>query len=163
MYFTSTSIHESLTRIYFCFLEEFIGEKLLTALLAILLVIKLISVKFLFLLPMVMGAAAAKKLILKLVLFVFPFLSHIFKLCPYVPHGIKFHQHKHLIKHFHHVPPHPHHPPHDGGIEIIAPHSDGPPSLHHHLDHRLPEPEFSYNPHEDDLQFYSDGPSYTHE
>lgn len=148
----------------FFFSEEFIGEKLLTALLAILLVIKLISVKFLFLLPMVIGAAAAKKLIIKIVLFVFPFLHHIFKFCPYVPHGVKHHHHKHFIKHFHHVPHHPHHHSHhDDGIEVIAPHSSGPPSLHHHLDHKIPEVHSSYNPHEDDLEFYSDGPSYTHE
>lgn len=131
------------------------------ALLAILLVIKLLSVKFLFFLPMVMGVAAAKKLLMKMVFFVFPFLHHVFKLCPYVPHGTKYHHHKHFIKHIHDVPHHGHH--HHGGVEVIAPHANGPPSLHHHLDHDHKEHHPYYNPDEEDLQFYSDGPSYGHE
>lgn len=112
----------------FSFSEEFISERLAWALLAILLVIKLLAVKVLFILPTILGVAAAKKLILKVVLFLFPFLHHLFKLCAYTPYGAKHHIHKHQISHIHEIA-HGHHKPHyhHGGVEVISPHSGGPP------------------------------------
>lgn len=112
---------------FFYFAEEFISERLAWALLAILLVIKLLAVKVLFILPTILGVAAAKKIILKVLLFLFPFLHHLFKLCAYTPYGAKHHIHKHQIAHIHEVA-HGHHPPHyQHGVEVIAPHADGPP------------------------------------
>ncbi|XP_044754622.1 uncharacterized protein LOC123313705 [Coccinella septempunctata] len=151
-------------RIFFKKLKKKISQKLLYALLAILVVIKLLAVKFLFFLPMLMGVAAAKKLLIKILFFVFPAIKHLFKLCPYVPHGTKFHHHKHQIAHIHHlggIHHHPHHH-HDDGIEIIHPHADGPPvlagsSLHHYVDIEPPHSP-SYKPHEHDLEYYSGGP-----
>ncbi|XP_031349574.1 uncharacterized protein LOC116175549 [Photinus pyralis] len=109
-------------RIFFKKIKKFIGEKLMHALLAIVLVIALLLIKFLFFLPLVAGVAVAKKVLVKILLFFFPFLSHLFKLCPYVDHTnslTKFHHHHHQISHLHHVPPlhhhlpTEHHPPHD--------------------------------------------------
>lgn len=112
---------------FLVFSEEFISERLAWALLAILLVIKLLAVKVLFILPTLLGVAAAKKLILKVLLFLFPFLHHLFKLCAYTPYGAKHHIHKHQISHIHEVA-HGHHKPHyPHGVEVIAPHADGPP------------------------------------
>lgn len=156
--------------------EKYITDKLLYALLAILLVIKLLAVKFLFLMPMMIGMAAAKKLLIKVLLFLFPALHHVFNLCQYVPHGTKFHHHKHQIKHLHHVPHFPHHhipPPHKHkfrppghhhheSVEVIAPHAGGPPSLHHFNKHEPPHKPF-YHPHEQDLGYFSDGPSLSHQ
>ncbi|CAH0555708.1 unnamed protein product [Brassicogethes aeneus] len=145
-------------------IKKFLGERLMYALMAILMVIKLLAVKFLFVLPAVMGVAAAKKLIFKLLLFVFPALHHLFKWCAYVPHGTKFHHHKHHIQHYHHVPPghghghgHGHH-----GVEVIAPHSDGPP-VHTPIDtykHETLGPfKHWFNPEETgELQYNSGGP-----
>lgn len=150
-------------RIFLKKIKKKISQKLLYALLAVLVVIKLLAVKFLFFLPMLMGVAAAKKLLIKILFFVFPAIKHLFKLCPYVPHGTKYHHHKHQIAHIHHlggVHHHPHH--HDDGIEIIHPHADGPPilggsSLHHFVDIDPPHSP-SYKPHEHDLEYYSGGP-----
>ncbi|XP_019870366.2 uncharacterized protein LOC109598904 [Aethina tumida] len=140
-------------------IKKFLGERLMYALMAILMVIKLLAVKFMFILPAVMGVAAAKKLIFKLLLFVFPALHHLFKWCAYVPHTTKFHHHKHHIQHYHHVGPHDH-----GHVEVIAPHSDGPPALHHSFDtHDPPGPyKHYYNPEEDqELQWASQGPAFS--
>lgn len=55
---------------------------------------------------MLIGATAAKKLILKFLLFLFPALSHIFKLCSYYHsnyHTKNYHHHHHSIKHLHAV------------------------------------------------------------
>ncbi|XP_060528314.1 uncharacterized protein LOC132703206 [Cylas formicarius] len=113
-------------------IRKFITERLLYALLAILLVIKLLAVKFLFLLPLIVGAATAKKLLLKILLFIFPALHHLFKFCAYYPIQAKYHHHKHLISHIHEFPHHHHHPHHDEGVEVVAPHEYGPPVHHHH-------------------------------
>lgn len=113
------------------FSGKFISERLIYALLAILLVIKLLAVKILFVLPTIVGVAAAKKLILKVLLFLFPALHHLFKLCAYVPHGAKHHIHKHQISHIHELSHHPHHYgshyKRNGYVEVNA--SQGP-SLH---------------------------------
>lgn len=87
-----------------------------------------------FLAPVVMGAAAAKQLLVKVILFVFPFVSYFFKLCPYYKHT-KYHHHQHHIKHIHHVPP----------------------SLHHTIDIEHPLP--SQHTHDDSIGYYTDGPS----
>lgn len=108
----------------FFFSGEFISERLIYAFLAILLVIKLLAVKIIFILPTILGVAAAKKLILKVLLFLFPALHHLFKLCAYVPHGAKHHIHKHQVSHIHEIDHHPHyHGPHykrNGHIEADA-------------------------------------------
>ncbi|KRT83843.1 hypothetical protein AMK59_3408 [Oryctes borbonicus] len=122
-------------RIFFKKIKKFISNKLIVALLAILLVIKLIAVKFLFFMPMLVGAAAAKKLLLKVLLFLFPALSHLFKLCQYYS-PTKYHHHQHHIKHFHHL------------SQI--------PSLHHTVELDHPPPGHGYDDHTFD--YYSEGP-----
>ncbi|XP_018575223.1 uncharacterized protein LOC108914016 [Anoplophora glabripennis] len=95
-------------RLFFKRIRKFISQRLIYALLAILLVIKLLAVKVLFVLPTIVGVAAAKKLLLKVLLFLFPALHHLFKLCAYVPYGAKHHIHKHQISHIHEISQHPH-------------------------------------------------------
>ncbi|EFA10563.1 uncharacterized protein Osi17 [Tribolium castaneum] len=159
-------------------LKNFISEKLIYALLAILLVIKLLAAKFMFFMPMAVGAVTAKKLLIKVLLFLFPALHHFFKLCAYVPHGTKYHHHKHHISHIHHVAPHKHHHhghhhphPHDS-VEVIHPHAEGPPvvegpwhhggaSLHHSIEIEEPHKTY-YKPHEQELEYYSGGPHLSH-
>jgi hypothetical protein len=159
-------------------IKNYISEKLIYALMAILLVIKLLAAKFMFFLPMMVGAVTAKKLLIKVLLFLFPALHHLFKLCSYVPHGTKFHHHKHHISHVHHIGHphkhhhHSHHKPHDS-LEIIHPHGEGPPSLgddvhwhgspslHHSVDIEEPHKPL-YNPHEQELEYYSGGPHLSH-
>ncbi|CAG9860640.1 unnamed protein product [Phyllotreta striolata] len=115
-------------RIFFNKIGKFISERLVLALLAILLVIKLLAVKFLFILPSMMGVVAAKKLIVKVLLFLFPFLHHLFKLCAYTPYGAKHHIHKHQIAHIHQVAAgHHHHKPY---------YLDKPPSDSYHFSHK---------------------------
>ncbi|XP_063919197.1 uncharacterized protein LOC135134447 [Zophobas morio] len=163
-------------------IKKFISEKLIYALMAILLIIKLLAAKFMFLMPMMVGAVTAKKLLIKVLLFLFPALHHLFKLCAYVPHGTKFHHHKHHIQHFHHLShSKPHHHHHHGGdhhhdhgphdsIEVIHPHADGPPVLaggqwhgHGHHTLELEEPHKPlYKPHEQELEYFSGGPSLSH-
>ncbi|XP_017770617.1 PREDICTED: uncharacterized protein LOC108558269 [Nicrophorus vespilloides] len=126
---------------FFKKIKKFISGKLVMALMAILLVIKLISVKFMFFLPMVMGVAAAKKLLLKVLLFLFPVLGHLFKLCPYYS-PTKFHHHHHQISHLHHLP---HGPSLHGGIE---------------LDHPPPGWEEKHQHQSEDFGYYSDGASF---
>lgn len=87
-------------------LEKNIQKKLLLALVGIILVIKIIKIKLFWLLPMLVGANAAKKLLLKVLLFLFPALAHIFKLCSYYHesyHKTNFHHHHHQINHHHTV------------------------------------------------------------
>nr|XP_022918323.1 uncharacterized protein LOC111427417 [Onthophagus taurus] len=135
-------------RIFFKKIKKFITNRLLFALLAIVLVIKLVAVKFLFFLPLVMGVAAAKKLFLKILLFFFPLLSHVFKLCPYYS-PTKLHHHQHHISHIHHLS-HLHSDPH--GIELDHP----PPGYGHDA-----EFEHDHHNHHSDHQFdyYADGAS----
>lgn len=86
--------------------EKFIKNKLLLSFLAIVLVIKLIKIKIFWVLPLIVGVTAAKKLLLKFVLFLFPALSHLFKLCSYYHKNYqetKYHHHHHQINHLHTV------------------------------------------------------------
>jgi hypothetical protein len=80
---------------------RFIQNRLLSALLALLLIIKLIKVKFLFVIPFLFGVGTAKKLFLKLLLFFIPAFAHIFKLCSSYytsSHGTKYHHHHHQVR-----------------------------------------------------------------
>ncbi|KOC70936.1 hypothetical protein WH47_04922 [Habropoda laboriosa] len=90
-------------------IKKFIQNKLLTSLLALLLIIKLIKVKFMFIIPFLFGVGTAKKLFLKLLLFFIPAFAHVFKLCSsfYTAHSTKFHHHHHQIAHHHHHVPVP--------------------------------------------------------
>ncbi|CAK9807950.1 hypothetical protein ANTQUA_LOCUS5399 [Anthophora quadrimaculata] len=90
-------------------IRKFIQNKLLTSLLALLLIIKLIKVKFMFIIPFLFGVGTAKKLFLKLLLFFIPAFAHVFKLCSsfYSAHSTKFHHHHHQIAHHHHHVPVP--------------------------------------------------------
>lgn len=73
-------------------------KKLLTSFLALLLIIKLIKIKLMYVLPVIMGVNAAKKLLLKTLLFLFPPLVHLFKLCTYYhAHASKLHFHHHKV------------------------------------------------------------------
>ena len=80
-------------------LGKFIQNKLLTSLLALLIIIKLIKVKFMFVIPFLFGVGAAKKLFLKLLLFFIPAFAHVFKLCSsyYSSHNTKYHHHHHQV------------------------------------------------------------------
>lgn len=85
--------------VFFYFVEKFLQNKLLTAFLALLLIIKLIKVKFMFIIPFLFGVGAAKKLFLKLVLFFIPAFAHIFKLCSsYYSSHAKYHHHHHQVR-----------------------------------------------------------------
>lgn len=72
----------------------------MTSFLALLLIIKLIKVKFMFVIPFLFGVGTAKKLFLKLLLFFIPAFAHIFKLCSsyYSSHATKFHHHHHQVR-----------------------------------------------------------------
>ncbi|XP_065221690.1 uncharacterized protein Osi17 isoform X2 [Planococcus citri] len=103
------------------YIHKMFKKKLLTSFLALLLIIKLIKIKLMYVLPVIIGVNAAKKLLLKVLLFLFPPLTHLFKLCTfYHAHAAKLHYHHHKIKHHHHhikvpvpVPvPVPSHKPH---------------------------------------------------
>lgn len=74
--------------------------------LALILIIKLIKIKIFWILPLIVGVGAAKKLLLKFILFLFPALTHLFKLCSYYHknyHDTKYHHHHHQINHLHTV------------------------------------------------------------
>ncbi|XP_076629838.1 DUF1676 domain-containing protein Osi17 [Colletes latitarsis] len=90
-------------------LRKFIQNKLLTSFLALLLIIKLIKLKFMFVIPFLFGVGTAKKLFLKLLLFFIPAFAHVFKLCSsyYSAHSTKYHHHHHQIAHHHHHVPVP--------------------------------------------------------
>ncbi|XP_014600031.1 PREDICTED: uncharacterized protein LOC106784714 isoform X1 [Polistes canadensis] len=90
-------------------IKKFIQNKLIFSFIALILIIKLIKVKFLFVIPFLFGVGAAKKLFLKLLLFLIPPFAHIFKLCSsfYTSHGPKYHHHHHQIAHHHHHVPVP--------------------------------------------------------
>lgn len=88
--------------------EKIFKNKLLLGFLAVVFVIKLIKIKLLWLLPFLIGYGAAKKLVLKVLLFFFPALAHIFKLCSWYHHNYhhgstKLHHHNHHISHTHTV------------------------------------------------------------
>lgn len=86
--------------------EKLFKSKLLLSFLAIVLVIKLIKIKIFWILPLIVGVGAAKKLLLKFILFLFPALSHLFKLCSYYHKNYqdtKYHHHHHQINHLHTV------------------------------------------------------------
>ncbi|KAJ4450965.1 hypothetical protein ANN_02400 [Periplaneta americana] len=71
-------------------------KKLMMAFFALMMVIKMIKVKLMFLLPMLLGVGTAKKIFLKLLLFVFPAFAHIFKFCAYYHAAhTKYHHHHH--------------------------------------------------------------------
>ncbi|XP_061501755.1 uncharacterized protein LOC1272839 isoform X2 [Anopheles gambiae] len=98
-------------RILFKKIKKFFQNKLLLAFLAIVLIIKIIKIKVMWLLPLMVGVGTAKKLVLKFLLFLFPALSHIFKLCSYYHasyHKPNFHHHQHHINHLHTFYPHNH-------------------------------------------------------
>ncbi|XP_014475672.1 PREDICTED: uncharacterized protein LOC106744993 [Dinoponera quadriceps] len=124
-------------------IKKFIQNKLLTSFLALLLIIKLIKVKFMFVIPFLFGVGTAKKLFLKLLLFFIPAFAHIFKLCSsyYSSHSTKFHHHHHQIAHHHHHVPvpvpvptyydHHHHHPHHENDDF-----DGYDYAHPHIQYR---------------------------
>ncbi|XP_050685145.1 uncharacterized protein LOC126979714 [Leptidea sinapis] len=134
---------------FFHKIKKYIKKKLVMAALAIILVVKLIALKLIFVLPVILGVTTAKKMFLKLLLFIFPALSHIFKLCSWYHqnyHTTKFHHHHHLITH-HHKPTHYHHPPPPvygppHGAVIVKPHveSHGPSFEHYPQDWELSGP-----------------------
>lgn len=86
--------------------DKFLRNKLLLSFIALVLIIKIIKIKLFWLLPIIIGVGAAKKLLLKFLLFLFPALTHLFKLCSYYQqsyHGTKYHHHQHHINHHHTV------------------------------------------------------------
>lgn len=129
-----------------------------------------------------LGVVTAKKIIVKILLFFFPALHHLFKLCAYTPYGAKHHIHKHQIAHIHQVAPgYHHHKPHieehhyhKPHIEDTEHHYDSPHYSHDdshyfhedhddsHYHHSGPPPGVSHYPefaHKDDSN-YGDGDSY---
>jgi hypothetical protein len=73
-------------------------KKLMMAFFAIMLVIKIIKAKLMFILPLLLGVGTAKKMFLKLLLFVFPAFAQIFKFCAYYHAAhTKFHHHHHQV------------------------------------------------------------------
>ncbi|KAH8360068.1 hypothetical protein KR093_010430, partial [Drosophila rubida] len=117
-------------------IDKFLRNKLLLSFIALALIIKIIKIKLFWLLPIVIGVGAAKKLLLKFLLFLFPALSHLFKLCSYYQqsyHGTKYHHHHHLINHHHTVVPPWHSGEHHSVPEIIYTHPPkGHPSAYLH-------------------------------
>ncbi|XP_023163639.2 uncharacterized protein LOC111594534 isoform X1 [Drosophila hydei] len=117
-------------------INKFLRNKLLLSFIALVLIIKIIKIKLFWLLPIVIGVGAAKKLLLKFLLFLFPALSHLFKLCSYYQqsyHGTKYHHHHHLINHHHTVVPPWHSAEHHSVPEIIYTHPPkGHPSAYLH-------------------------------
>ncbi|EDV43711.2 uncharacterized protein Dana_GF16390 [Drosophila ananassae] len=118
-------------------IQKFLRSKLVLSFLALLLIIKIIKIKLFWLLPIVIGVGAAKKLLLKFLLFLFPALSHLFKLCSYYQQSYhaptKYHHHHHLIDHHHTVVPPWHSGEHHSVPEIIYTHPPkGHPSTYLH-------------------------------
>ncbi|XP_072935093.1 uncharacterized protein Osi17 [Epargyreus clarus] len=125
---------------FFHKIKKYLKRKLVMAALAIILVVKLIALKLIFVLPLILGVTTAKKMFLKLLLFLFPALSHIFKLCSWYHqnyHTTKYHHHHHLITH-HHKVPHGHHsaygyPSHASGQVAVKPHAENhQPAFEHY-------------------------------
>ncbi|XP_017067668.2 uncharacterized protein LOC108105545 isoform X2 [Drosophila eugracilis] len=118
-------------------IQKFLRSKLVLSFLALLLIIKIIKIKLFWLLPIVIGVGAAKKLLLKFLLFLFPALSHLFKLCSHYQQSYhapaKYHHHHHLIDHHHTVVPPWHSGEHHSVPEIIYTHPPkGHPSAYLH-------------------------------
>ncbi|XP_043653881.1 uncharacterized protein LOC122620468 isoform X2 [Drosophila teissieri] len=118
-------------------IQKFLRSKLVLSFLALLLIIKIIKIKLFWLLPIVIGVGAAKKLLLKFLLFLFPALSHLFKLCSHYQQSYhapaKYHHHHHLIDHHHTVVPPWHSGEHPSVPEIIYTHPPkGHPSAYLH-------------------------------
>ncbi|CAG4964176.1 unnamed protein product [Parnassius apollo] len=117
-------------RLFFQKIKKYIKKKLVMAALAIILVVKLIALKLIFVLPLILGVTTAKKMFLKFLLFLFPALSHIFKLCSWYHqnyHTTKYHHHHHLITHHHHKAPYApaySHPSHSGSVVVVKPHAE---------------------------------------
>ncbi|XP_026754407.2 uncharacterized protein LOC113514516 [Galleria mellonella] len=121
-------------RIFFHKIKKYIKRKLVMAAIAIVLVVKLIALKLVFVMPIIFGVTTAKKMFLKFLLFLFPALSHIFKLCSWYHqnyHTTKYHHHHHLITH-HHKNPHYGHGTYPASTVVFKPHAEGPPSLDHY-------------------------------
>ncbi|KAH8288301.1 hypothetical protein KR054_000661 [Drosophila jambulina] len=118
-------------------IQKFLRSKLVLSFLALLLIIKIIKIKLFWLLPIIIGVGAAKKLLLKFLLFLFPALSHLFKLCSYYQQSYhappKYHHHHHLIDHHHTVVPPWHSGEHHSVPELIYTHPPkGHPSAYLH-------------------------------
>ncbi|BES96898.1 Protein of unknown function (DUF1676) [Nesidiocoris tenuis] len=97
-------------RIFLKRIKQIFKKKLMTSFMAALLIIKLIKVKLMFLLPLIVGVTTAKKILLKALLFLFPALTHLFKLCAYYHHhhtklSHHYHHHHGVNHHVHHSPP----------------------------------------------------------
>ncbi|XP_053619688.1 uncharacterized protein Osi17 [Plodia interpunctella] len=117
-------------RLFFHKIKKMLKRKLVTAAIGIILVVKLIALKLVFVLPIIFGVTTAKKMFLKFLLFLFPALSHIFKLCSWYHnnyHTTKYHHHHHLITH-HHKPSHHGYPYPASSSVVVKPHAAGPPS-----------------------------------
>lgn len=138
-------------RFLFSHLKKLFKKKLMHSFMALMLIIKMIKVKLMFLLPMIVGQSTAKRLLLKVLLFLIPGLAHLFKLCHYyhMEHA-KYHHHHHKIKHHHHhvqvpvpVPvPVPVHNHHDSLV-----HHHVEPSVHHiHDESSYPGSNHDYPP-----------------
>ncbi|KAJ9578085.1 hypothetical protein L9F63_025053 [Diploptera punctata] len=129
-------------------------KKLMMAFFAILLIVKMIKVKLMFILPMLLGVGTAKKLFLKLLLFLFPAFAHIFKFCAYYHAAhTKYHHHHHQIAHHHHhVPvPVPVHVDHSHTVHVEPPDDPpppayGPPHSSYGPPHTYGSPHTSYGP-----------------
>ncbi|XP_034663103.1 uncharacterized protein LOC117898051 isoform X2 [Drosophila subobscura] len=118
-------------------IQKFLRSKIVLSFLALLLIIKIIKIKLFWLLPIVIGVGAAKKLLLKFLLFLFPALSHLFKLCSHYQQSyhapLKYHHHHHLIDHHHTVVPPWHSGEHQSVPDIIYTHPPkGHPSAYLH-------------------------------
>ncbi|CAB0043803.1 unnamed protein product [Trichogramma brassicae] len=116
-------------------IKKQIQNKIFGAVLLLILLIKIIKLKFMFVIPFLFGVGTAKKLFLKLLLFFVPAFAHVFKLCSSYYSTVKHHHHHHnkVAHHHHHLPvPVPvyhkpaqvyyDHPP-------VAPHDDGGPII----------------------------------
>nr|XP_018904050.1 PREDICTED: uncharacterized protein LOC109035039 isoform X1 [Bemisia tabaci] len=118
-------------RIFKKFIQKLFKKKLMSSFMALMLIMKLLKIKMMFLLPLIVGVGTAKKILLKVLLFLFPALSHLFKLCSYYHHhAAKFHLHHHKVKvkhHHHHIPV---------PVPVPAP----PKHVYHH--HHSPPPTY---------------------
>lgn len=78
------------------FTEQLFKKRLMSSFMAAMLIIKMVKMKLIFLLPLLVGVTTAKKILLKVLLFLFPALAHLFKLCAYYHHQhTKYHLHHH--------------------------------------------------------------------
>lgn len=83
----------------YLFADKIFKKKLMSSFLAAMLIMKLLKIKAMFLLPVLLGVGTAKKILLKILLFLFPALAHLFKLCAYYHHHhAKYHHHHHQVR-----------------------------------------------------------------